>query len=108
IRRIWKSAHQGAGREYDVWVLSDHGQETTRPYQQQFGEGIQEAIARLIASYCPATETKQIQTNRLPSRANWLGIGWLVSILFGEQDQDIDETLRLPALLTQLPRFEKK
>jgi endonuclease/exonuclease/phosphatase family metal-dependent hydrolase len=29
IRRLWRAAHLGSGREYDVWVFSTHGQEAT-------------------------------------------------------------------------------
>ncbi len=91
IRRIWKAAHQGAGREYDVWVFSDHGQESTQPYQLVHGKPIQQVVAELVDGSCPETDgtTPAKGRARLPSRANWLGIGWLVSILFGEQDHDI-------------------
>ena len=91
IRRIWKAAHRGAGREYDVWVFSDHGQEVTRPYQLVQGKPIQQVVAELVDGSCPELDgTTRTKTKaKMPSRANWLGIGWLVSILFGEQDHDI-------------------
>ena len=91
IRRIWKAAHQGAGREYDIWVFSDHGQETTVPYQLSHGKLIQEVVASFVDQQCQAStaSTQPVARHRLPSRANWIGIGWLVSMLFGEQDHDI-------------------
>lgn len=29
VRRLWRAAHLGSGREYDVWIFSTHGQEAT-------------------------------------------------------------------------------
>ncbi len=90
IRRIWKSAHRGAGREYDVWVFSDHGQETTQPYQYQNGKRIQQVVAEMVDSWCATLQTPELQkSGRLQTRASWLGAGWLVSLLFGEQDHDM-------------------
>lgn len=90
VRRIWKSAHRGAGREYDIWVFSDHGQETTRPYQFQNGKRIQQVVAEMVDSWCPPSELPETKkSGRLPTRASWLGVGWLVSLLFGEQDHDM-------------------
>lgn len=90
IRRIWRSAHLGAGREYDVWIFSDHGQEETTPFRSADGKSIQSVIADWIDTGITATSTLEPKKkNRLPTRANWLGIGWLVSLAFGEQDHDI-------------------
>lgn len=91
IRKIWKAAHRGAGREYDVWVFSDHGQETTRPYQLEHGVLIQQVVAEMVAEDQPDGDAPAAhhKPDRLPTRANWLGIGWMVSMLFGEQDHDI-------------------
>ena len=90
IRRIWSAAHRGAGREYDVWIFSDHGQEKTNPYQLTHGKLVQQVIAEMVEEQGsqPVQPVNQ-PVNRLPTRANWLGLGWLVSMLFGEQDQDI-------------------
>jgi endonuclease/exonuclease/phosphatase family metal-dependent hydrolase len=90
IRRIWKSAHRGAGREYDIWVFSDHGQETTVPYQIAQGKLIQQVVAEAVDGYGASAKPENEKViERLPTRADWLGIGWLVSMLFGEQDYDL-------------------
>jgi endonuclease/exonuclease/phosphatase family metal-dependent hydrolase len=90
IRRIWTAAHQGAGREYDVWIFSDHGQEETRPYQNAHGTTIQQVVADLVDGSCEqAGCARPGLPPRLPSRASWLGAGRLVTMLFGEQDHDI-------------------
>ena len=93
IRRIWKSAHQGAGREYDIWVFSDHGQETTVPYQLSHGQLVQQVVADFVDPRCGGADSPPPATRagRIPTRAHWLGIGWLVSMLFGEQDHDIQD-----------------
>ncbi|MEL7498640.1 MAG: endonuclease/exonuclease/phosphatase family protein [Planctomycetota bacterium] len=94
IRKIWNAAHQGAGREYDFWIFSDHGQETTIPYQHQHGKLIQEVVASVVEKLHKnelktTIEKVKSKFERVPSRANWLGISWMVSVLFGEQDHDI-------------------
>jgi endonuclease/exonuclease/phosphatase family metal-dependent hydrolase len=45
LRRIWNAAHGSHRRNYHVWIMSDHGQERTVPYDQEFGRGIAEAVA---------------------------------------------------------------
>ena len=90
IKRIWRSAHLGAGREYDLWVFSDHGQETTHPYESQNATSIQSTIANWVDNEMEeSVEEVKRGHQRLPTRANWLGINWLVSMAFGEQDHDI-------------------
>lgn len=90
IRRIWNAAHRGAGREYDVWIFSDHGQEETTPYQNEQGILIQQVVAELVDEKTSPDATGSIRSrSRLPSRASWIGVGWLISVLFGEQDNDI-------------------
>ncbi len=90
VRRIWKSAHQGAGREYDVWVFSDHGQQAARPWQGEHGELLQQQVARTVDAFCSDSGSLPVpgQPARLLTRARWLGIRWLASIVAGEQDQD--------------------
>lgn len=90
IRKIWRAAHRGAGREYDFWIFSDHGQEATRPYQLKHQKSIQQVVAEMVdnGSSAPSSDAAR-KPERLPTRADWLGIGWLVSMLFGEQDHDI-------------------
>ncbi len=92
IKRIWTAAHRGAGREYDVWIFSDHGQEATTPYEETHGKLIQQVVAETIDTICESSSCQTGETKptvRVPSRANWLGVGLLVSMLFGEQDYDM-------------------
>jgi endonuclease/exonuclease/phosphatase family metal-dependent hydrolase len=91
VHRIWRAIHDGAGRDYDLWILSDHGQETTTPWQTTHDLPIQELVATMVDEAVPAPrkKVKLKKSDRIPTRANWLGIGWLVTLLFGEQDHDI-------------------
>ena len=47
IARLWGAAHRSAGREYDVWVVSDHGQETTDSYVELHGRTVASVIQEL-------------------------------------------------------------
>ncbi len=47
IARVWRAAHRSRRRNHDVWVYSDHGQESATPYQQRSGMTLTEAIEPL-------------------------------------------------------------
>ena len=47
IARLWRAAHRSAGRAYDVWIMSDHGQEATDSYMEVHGESVAVAIRRV-------------------------------------------------------------
>ena len=94
IRRLWRSAHRSAGREYDVWVFSGNGLGTTQPYQQLFGQPVEQAIIEVIDLCCQETEPSKSQPSlgaipgTIPSRAAWLGIRGLSKLLAGIPDND--------------------
>ena len=45
IRRLYAAARRSGRRDYQVWIFSDHGQERTRSFAEEFDGGI-EAIIR--------------------------------------------------------------
>ncbi len=47
IARLWRAAHRSEGRAYDVWIISDHGQEATDSYMALHGETVATAIRRV-------------------------------------------------------------
>jgi endonuclease/exonuclease/phosphatase family metal-dependent hydrolase len=47
VARLWRSAHRSVGRAYDVWIISDHGQEITDSYAAVHGETVASAIRRV-------------------------------------------------------------
>ena len=60
IKRIWKCAQQSHIRRYQVWIYSDHGQESSIPFEKAHGVSIEEAISKAlqngpsqIASFAP-------------------------------------------------------
>lgn len=70
IRRVWRKAQQATGRDYDIWIYSDHGQEDAVPYTQITGETLHAAIRRVysgIEREKPESraETHGVQTRRL-------------------------------------------
>lgn len=48
IRRIWHAAGRSKRRQYQMWIYSDHGQESTLAYPLHTGRTIQEVVADLI------------------------------------------------------------
>jgi endonuclease/exonuclease/phosphatase family metal-dependent hydrolase len=57
IKTVWKTAKRSPVRDYEVFIYSDHGQEETTDYREEFGRPVQEAInevlkeERLIAEF---------------------------------------------------------
>ena len=47
VARVWRAAHRSRRRNHDVWVYSDHGQESAVPYQQRSGMTLTDAIKPL-------------------------------------------------------------
>ncbi len=48
IKRLWHAAHRSPRRDYDIWILSDHGQETVTSYYREKGKSLHEAISELL------------------------------------------------------------
>ena len=102
IYQLWRAAHRSARREYDVWVYSDHGQETTTPYEYVVGKRIGEAADTVVRKVCgecsetnstcnPETSARAINRRKgdaTANRARWLGASWIVGKLFGEDDRE--------------------
>jgi hypothetical protein len=57
IKIVWKAAKRSTRRDYEIFIYSDHGQEETVTYRQEFGRPVQAAIndvlkeERLIAEF---------------------------------------------------------
>ena len=50
IARLWRAANHSPWRHYEVWIYSDHGQCTTRPYHLQQGCTLEEAVTAAFAA----------------------------------------------------------
>lgn len=64
IRRLWRAAHLGSGREYDVWVFSTHGQEAT----PQANSSTLAALASTIEGLWPSNSDRDAADERWPLR----------------------------------------
>lgn len=101
IRRIWNTAKRSRYRDYDIWVHSDHGQESVVPYPKVLPQTIQTAMQTIftgqLANKTAASNNfdSPHQLNKTWSRrANWLGIPH-----FGKRLAEADDrTLRFTSL----------
>ncbi len=48
IARLARAARRSHHRDYEVWVLADHGQELTEPYVEVQGRAVQDAVAEVF------------------------------------------------------------
>jgi hypothetical protein len=76
IRRIHATAQRLDGKDYRIWIYSDHGQEQTVPYPQLYGATIHEAVNRTLKQIgfdgCDGEVTNESEQGR---RASLLGPG---------------------------------
>ncbi len=68
VARVWSAAHRSRRRNYDVWVYSDHGQESSVPYQQLSGMTLAEAIKPLYDGALSAVFPNRWGENEYPYR----------------------------------------
>jgi endonuclease/exonuclease/phosphatase family metal-dependent hydrolase len=80
IARLWRAAHRSDARAYDVWIVSDHGQEATDSYCERYGVTVAVAIADV------ATELGIVAPDdRAWTDATETGVGRQRSRLLGER-----------------------
>ncbi len=48
IRKLVLNARRSTVRDYDVWIYSDHGQEKSLPYVQEYGATVEQIIHRIF------------------------------------------------------------
>ncbi len=68
VARVWRAAYRSRRRNYDVWVYSDHGQESSVPYQQRSGMPLAEAIETLCDGALSAFSPNRGGENEYPYR----------------------------------------
>ena len=57
VGRMVRAARRSGRRGYEVWVLSDHGQEETVPYVEHYGRSVHEAVAEVFRAYGTESQT---------------------------------------------------
>jgi len=77
IEKLWKCAQRADTRDYELWVYSDHGQETATPYSKLCGVSISDALntAYTTITTTPTPIPKITTTDRgiQPQRVQLLG-----------------------------------
>lgn len=50
IERIWRAAQRSYRRDYDVWIYSDHGQESVIPYARENHRPLEDAVSEVLGA----------------------------------------------------------
>jgi endonuclease/exonuclease/phosphatase family metal-dependent hydrolase len=69
IARLLKAAHASDRRDYRIWILSDHGQEQTRPYAYLHGHDLESAVLSLLEQ----AQRSPRRRSRRDSSIYWFG-----------------------------------
>ncbi len=51
IGKIWKASLRSSKREYNVFIYSDHGQEETLSYQDEYGRSVEDAVGQVLEEH---------------------------------------------------------
>jgi endonuclease/exonuclease/phosphatase family metal-dependent hydrolase len=57
LQRLWQAAMSSRRRDYHVWIMADHGQERTVPYDQLHGRTIIDGIRELFGDSVSADDS---------------------------------------------------
>ncbi len=79
IARLWSASHQACHRHYDIWVYSDHGQESTVPYARLTGKSIEQAVREALMVRHPesAAMLQSLNERTAERRGRLIGGRWL-------------------------------
>ncbi len=47
VERVWSAAHRSKGRDYQVWVYSDHGHEPVLPFSRRSDRSLPEVVSHV-------------------------------------------------------------
>jgi endonuclease/exonuclease/phosphatase family metal-dependent hydrolase len=84
IAKIWKAAQRSSQREYDVFIYSDHGQEDTTNYQQEYGRSVEDAVNQVLE--------EKISSSKLQTGINQHSNSWRVNVLQNKPGERLDAT----------------
>ncbi len=59
VGRVWKAAQRSIRRDYDVWIYSDHGQESAIPYPKLHGRSLEAAVSEVLGAPVAAAATRR-------------------------------------------------
>lgn len=72
ISRIWAAANRSYRRDYDVWIYSDHGQESVVPYAKENHRPLEDAISQVLGAPV-ASPTAQRRAPRMIQSEHYAG-----------------------------------
>jgi endonuclease/exonuclease/phosphatase family metal-dependent hydrolase len=104
IAKIYRTAFLNQPRHYDVWIYSDHGQEETVSYMQEYKISVQKAITDLVSlmylklNYFNDNDVTGIQLKR----ACYLGSGFFQKLLFPSNSHIYEENKNRELVVTAL------
>lgn len=73
IRKLYRNAQRSHRRDYQVWIFSDHGQERTRSYYEEFPPGIEHTIHEGLKQLGRTNGQVGERGRRPASRMVWVG-----------------------------------
>jgi endonuclease/exonuclease/phosphatase family metal-dependent hydrolase len=45
---VWLAAHRSTARDYQIWIYSDHGQETVIPYPEKYRRSVSDTVREVV------------------------------------------------------------
>ena len=73
LKRVWNAARSSPARDYEVWIVSDHGQERTVPYREITGKWIEEGFAAVVSELGDRVRPEVRRGGDRNERAQWMG-----------------------------------
>lgn len=73
IQRLHRAARRSNGRDYEVWIFSDHGQIAAQPFDQIAPGGLEGLVRRVWPGLAEEDRVRVTQRPVAPNRATWLG-----------------------------------
>jgi endonuclease/exonuclease/phosphatase family metal-dependent hydrolase len=99
IHRIWKAVHRLTRRDYDVWIYSDHGQDSVTSFQKTTGKTLEQVVSSVMKKFSHSSAgvhaNNETKTKTQTHRVKFLGgakIQKLFSVLTDNSFHDTDNT----------------
>ncbi len=92
IRHLNRAAHRSEGRDYEVWIFSDHGQIRSQPFIQRVPGGLEALLRR----HWPGLPAPERQSRQLRSQDRHTH-GWLPALRAHRRDERALNRSRLTA-----------
>lgn len=103
VRKLYFAARHSHRRDYQVWIYSDHGQETVRAFSEIFPGGIEQAIRACLENFEKGKQPGKARQSHYVSRADWAGgkfahRRWQERSLWEQLTKEEEESFSLTAM----------